>query len=172
MAFFKKVKCVECGFLVNEREISRIIEKIKKREIEKIIQPAISPLIIEMSLRGKTELTPYTGSESPVINEIKKGEKYYCLIEIIEAKREMGLDKLIKSLPHLLMSREDVEKPRKCEFFFSWLPGVPPEMHLISYLQEKIKKEKSFSYSKKISILEEAFRWLTSIISFVKSSYG
>jgi len=35
MAFFKKVKCVECGFLINEREISRIIEKNKKERNRK-----------------------------------------------------------------------------------------------------------------------------------------
>jgi len=165
MAFFKKVKCVECGFLVNEREISRIIEKIKKREMEKIIQPVISHSMVEMSLRGKTEVFPCIGSGSPVMNEIKKKEKYYCLIEIIEAKREMGLDKLIKNLSHLLMSRENVEKPRKCEFFFSWLPGVSPEMHLINYLQEKIKR-KNLSRSK-IEVILEVFQWLILITKSV-----
>jgi len=160
MAFFKKVKCVECGFLVNEREISRVIKRLEGPIQNEIIW-CIGKATLSRIEEGQA--IPCVGFESPKIKEIKEKEKYCCLIEIIEAKREIGLDKLIKNLSHLLMDRKNVEKPRKCEFFFSWLPGVPPEMHLINYLQKKIKR-KNFSRSK-ISLVLEAFRGLCQLIS-------
>jgi len=158
--FFKKVKCVECGFLVNKREVLKVIERMESLLQNEIIWRTVR---ITSNKNKEDQPVPCVGFEPLKIKEIKEKEKYCCLIMLIKTKRDIGLDGLIKNLSHLLMSRENIEKPRKCEFFFSWLPGVSPEMHLINYLQEKVKR-KSFSRSKMISVLE-AFRWLVSIVS-------